>query len=305
MKNNSSFSYEVKRELADIKIESNSNLLSECYGMLLFSSKFNAREFIFKTDNSHIAKRYEFLMTSLYHPIIEKRYEKNKSKLYKFSLIVPDECRQIFESLGHSQKDLKLRINRANIEDESLYSSFLRGVFLSCGSVTNPEKSYHLELSVSHKTLAENLIHLINEVEVFSFNPKLASRKGGYIVYLKGNSDICDFLAYIGAGNSVMSIIETSAYKEMINRINRKQNSELANIKKKADASAKQILAIKKIIKIKGIDYLNDDLKAVALLRLENPDMSLKELGENLTPKISRSGVNHRLEKIFKISDSL
>ena len=305
MKNNSSFSFDVKRELSQIKIESNDHMLSECYGMLLFSSRFTSREIVFKTDNVYIAKRYEFLLTSLFSPIIEKQRDKHKSKLYKFSLVVPDECRRIYESLGHTLKDLKLRINRANIEDESLYSSFLRGVFLSCGSVTNPEKSYHLELTVSHKTLAENLIHLINEVEVFDFNPKLASRKGGYIVYLKGNSDICDFLAYIGACNSVMSIIETSAYKEMINSINRRQNSELANIRKKADASAKQTLAIKKIIKVKGIDYLNDDLKALALLRLDNPEMSLKELGENLTPPISRSGVNHRLEKIFKIADSI
>jgi DNA-binding protein WhiA len=295
----------VKRELSDIKIESDSLMLSECYGMLLFANKFNSREIVFKTDNEYIAKRFEFLLMSLYRPIIEKSRDKSKSKLNKFSLIVPDECKTIYESLGHSPKDLKLRINRANIGDENSYSAFLRGVFLSCGSVTDPEKSYHLELSVSHKTLAENLIHLINEVEVFNFNPKLASRKGGYIVYLKGNSDICDFLAYIGAGNSVMSIIETSAYKEMINKINRKQNSELANIKKKADASAKQILAIKKIIDVKGIDYLNGDLKSVALLRLENPEMSLKELGENLTPQISRSGVNHRLEKIFKIANSL
>lgn len=305
MKKIDSFSFKLKKELSELNIESEEQMLSECYGMLLFAAKFSSREIVFKTDNSYIAKRFEFLLTTLFKPIIEKRTDKNKSKLYKFSLVVPDECKRIFESLGHNSKDLKLRINRANLENENLYPSFLRGVFLSCGSVTDPEKSYHLELTVSHKTLAENLIHFINEIDVFDFNPKLTSRKGGYIIYLKGNSDICDYLAYIGAGNSVMSIIETSAYKEIKNRINRKQNSELANIKKKADASAKQIIAIKKIIDKKGIDYLSDDLKSLAILRLDNPDMSLKELGENLSPKISRSGVNHRLEKIFKISKSL
>ena len=307
MKKNLSFSAEVKKELYLIDFKSESELLSECYGMLLFASKFNSREIIYKTENEYSAKRFEKLITELFQPIIEKQYDNKKSSqsLYKFSLIVADECKKIFETFGHNVKDIKLRINRANLEDDSCYPAFLRGVFLSCGSVTDPQKSYHLELSVSYKTLAENLIHLINEIEVFNLNPKLAARKGGYIVYLKGNSDICDFLAYIGAGNSVMNIIETTAYKEMINKINRKQNSELANIRKKADASAKQILAIKKIIKVKGINYLNDDLKSLALLRLDNPDMSLKELGENLNPKISRSGVNHRLEKIFKIADSI
>lgn len=304
-----SFSADVKRELASLQGETREQMLCECYGMLLFSTRFNSREIIFKTENFYCAERFEYLISALFNPIIEKQRDKNskriKQRLYKLSLIIPDECKKIFEDFGHTSKDVKLRINRANLEDESLYSWFLKGVFLSCGSVTDPKKSYHLELSVSHKTLAENIMHFIKEIDVFDVKPRIAERKGGYIVYLKGNCDICDFLAYIGAGNAVMTIIEATAYKEMMNRLNRKQNSELANIKKKADASAKQILAIKKIIDEKGIDYLNDDLKALAILRIDNPDMSLKELGENLDPKISRSGVNHRIERIFKIANSL
>ncbi len=303
-----SFSSDVKRELADIKIESRSSLFSECYGMLLFCARFTVREIVFKTENRYSAERFEFLLSSAVSPGVfgenELTPKNSKQRLYKIS-VNPEYCKKIYETFGHTPKDIKLRINRANLGDESLYPAFLRGVFLCCGSVTNPKSGYHLELSVSHKTLAENLIHLINEIEVFSVKPRLALRKGAYIVYLKGNNDICDFLAYIGAGNSVMAVIEASAYKEIMNKLNRKQNSELANIKKKADASAKQILAIKKIIKLKGIDYLDSDLKALALLRLNNPDMSLKELGESLQPPISRSGVNHRLERIFKIANSL
>ncbi len=303
-----SFSSDVKRELADIKIESRSSLFAECYGMLLFCAKFSVREIIFKTENRYCAERFEFLISDVISPDVfggdELRLKSSKQRLYKIC-INPGYCKTIYETFGHTPKDIKLRINRANLGDESLYPAFLRGVFLCCGSVTDPKSGYHLELSVSHKTLAENLIHLINEIEVFSVKPRLVLRKGAYIVYLKGNNDICDFLAYIGAGNSVMAVIEASAYKEIINKLNRKQNSELANIKKKADASAKQCHAIKKIIRLKGIDYLGSDLKSVALLRLNNPDMSLKELGENLEPPISRSGVNHRLERIFKIADKL
>ncbi len=304
-----SFSSEVKRELTVIKTDSKESLLAECYGMLLFSSRFNSREIVFKTESCDCALRLEYLLDTLFSVSINKQSDKKteafKQSLYKISVQNADDCKRIYEMFGHTRRDVKLRINRANIDDENLYPSFLRGVFLSCGSVINPSKSYHLELFVAHKTLAENLIHLINEVEVFSINPRLAARKGGYIVYLKGNAEICDFLAYLGAGNSVMAIIEATAYKEMINKLNRRQNSELANIKKKADASAKQIIAIKKIIDKKGIDYLPSDLKPLALLRLDNPDMSLKELGENLQPKISRSGVNHRLDRIFKIADSI
>lgn len=307
MRSNMSFSSEVKRELNGIKIESREKMLAECYGMLLFSSRFNSREIVFKTENSDCAERFESLLSKLFSADIKIKSDNKSSKqsLYKISLSTTEECKHVYEAFGHSQKDVKLRINRANLDNENLYPDFLRGVFLSCGSVTDPSKGYHLELSVAHKTLAENLTHLINEVEVFNIKPRLTARKGGYIVYLKGNGEICDFLAYMGAGKSVMTIIEASAYKEIMNRLNRKQNSELANIKKKADASAKQIHAIKKIIEKKGIDYLPPDLKPLAILRLDNPDMSLKELGENLEPKISRSGVNHRLDRIFKIAQTL
>ncbi|MCH5304635.1 MAG: DNA-binding protein WhiA, partial [Ruminococcus sp.] len=193
-----SFSADVKCELAKLQSETNEQLLCECYGMLLFAARFNSREIIFKTENLYSAERFEFLITTLFQPIIEKsrdaKSKNSKLRLYKLSLIIPDECKRIYEEFGHTSKDIKLRINRANLTDENLYNCFLRGVFLSCGSVTDPKKSYHLELSVSHKTLAENIMHFIKEIEVLSINPKIASRKGGYIVYLKGNSDICDFL---------------------------------------------------------------------------------------------------------------
>ncbi len=284
-------------------------MFSECYGMLLFSSRFSSREIIFKTENRYAASRIENLLTDLFAPIIEFHKdlnpEKSRQRLCKLTLPVTDECKKIFESFGHTDKDIRLRINRANIGDESLYAPFLRGVFLSCGSVTDPSKGYHLELSVRHKTLADNLILFINEIDVFSVKPRLISRKGGYVVYLKGNDSICDFLGYIGAGNSVMKMIETSAYKDVINRINRRHNSELANIRKISDASARQIRAIKKIIDHSSVESLTPELKELALLRLENPEMSLKELGETLNPPISRSGVNHRIERLLKIAGSI
>ncbi|MCH5298387.1 MAG: DNA-binding protein WhiA [Ruminococcus sp.] len=304
-----SFSSDVKRELISADLGSREQKYAECYGMLLFASRFSAREIIFKTENHYAATRLETLLSDLFAPIIEFRKdlnpEKSKQRLCKLSLPLAEECKSIFENFGHNVKDIRLRINRANLSDDSLYVPFLRGVFLSCGSVTDPNKGYHLELSVRHKTLADNLILLINEIDVFSIKPRLINRKGGYVVYLKGNDSICDFLGYIGAGNSVMKMIETSAYKEVINRVNRRHNSELANIRKISDASARQIHAIKKIIKHSGVESLTPELKELALLRLDNPEMSLKELGESLSVPISRSGVNHRIERLLKIADSI
>lgn len=304
-----SFSSDVKKELCKSTFENREQLVAEFYGMVLFAKCFSSREIVLKTENPYTASRFELLLSELFNPIIEKqsflKLKNSNTKLYKVSVVSSDDCERIFEELGHYAKDIKLKINRANIESEQLYPYFLRGVFLSCGSVTDPQKAYHLELSVQFKTLAENLILFLNEIDVLNVNSKIACRKGTYIVYIKGNDPICDFLGYIGASTSVMVIIETSAYKEIRNKINRQRNSEIANLQKLASAAAVQNTAIKKIIDIKGIDFLSDELKELALLRLENPDMSLKELGENLTVPISRSGVNHRLHRIINIAESI
>lgn len=304
-----SFSSDVKRELAGVRLTEKEQKLSECYGFLLFSSRFSTREIVFKTENKYSADVFESLMDELFSPKLLKEHElKPRSKkqgLYKIRFADSDECKSVFEFYGHSPKDIRLMINRANIDDESLYIPFLRGVFLSCGSVTNPRKGYHLELNVQHKTLADNIVHLINEIDVLAVKPKVISRKGTYVVYFKGSDGVCDFLGYIGAGNSAMTVIEASAYKELMNTINRRQNSELANIQKLASASARQTHAIQKIIECDAFDSLSDELRALAKLRLDNPEMSLKELGENLEPPISRSGVNHRLERLYKIADEL
>ena len=300
-----SFSADVKRELCGVSTSEKSELYAELYGMLLFCNRFSSREIVYKTENKYSALRFEDLLTELFTPIIEKKSDLapkvKDTGLYKVSIMIPDECRRIFEYYGHTTKEIKLRINRANLGAESLYAPFLRGVFLSCGSVTDPQKGNHLELMVRHKTLAENLMHFIGEVEVFSVNPKVISRKGSYLVYIKGSDNICDFLGFIGAGNSVMRIIETSAYKDMINDLTRRQNSELSNIRKLADAAAKQIRAINIIKDRDGLDSLPEELRSLCELRLENPEMSLKELAAEL--KISRSGVNHRIDRLYKIAD--
>ena len=303
-----SFSSEVKRELASVEPGSRDGKYAELYGMALFSGRFSNREIVFKTENRYSASRFERLLSELFNPIIEKKSDlklnTDSRGLYRISVLMSEDCKRIFEDFGHSPRDIKLRINRANIADESLYASFLRGVFLSCGSVTDPDKGYHLELNVQRRALAENLVHLIGEIEVFSSKPKLSLRNGSSVIYYKDNDGICEFLGYIGAGNAVMKLLAASAYKETMNLLNRRMNSELANIKKTSDASARQIHAIKKIIKRDGIESLPAELRELAALRLDNPDMSLKELGESFDPPISRSGVNHRLQKLLKLAET-
>ena len=300
-----SFSSDTKFELSKIALINSAQKYAELYGMLLFANRFTPREIIFKTENKYAAAVFEQLMSELFNPIIEKRSDlkQSSSRLYKILMPVPNECRMVYEYFGHTRFDINLKINRANLENEELYIPFLRGVFMSCGSVTNPKKGYHLEIMVRHKTLADNLMHFIGEIDVFSVKPKITPRKGNYLVYIKGSDSICDFLGYLGAGNSVMSIIETSAYKDLKNDLNRRQNSELSNIRKLAQASAKQVRAIKKIRDTVGLDKLPAELYNLAVIRLDCPEMSLKELAQRLG--ISRGGVNHRIERLYKFADKI
>ena len=178
-------------------------------------------------------------------------------------------------------------------------------MFLVCGNVTDPDKDYHLEFVVPHKNLAADLEKLISDIEEIDTEPHTVYRKGSYVVYIKGSDNIEDMLAYIGAGMSSLSIIQSKIFKSVRNRINRKINSETANINKTAEASARQLKAIEIISEKRGLDSLPDELKELAELRMENPEYNLRELGASLSKPLSRSGVNHRLNKLIMISEEL
>ncbi|MCL1824059.1 MAG: DNA-binding protein WhiA [Oscillospiraceae bacterium] len=179
---------------------------------------------------------------------------------------------------------------------------FLRGVFLSCGSVTAPDKNYHLELNISDEKKQNKLFAMITESGI---DIKKTTRKNKPLLYLKESELISDFLTFIGAGNHSMEIMNAKIFKEVRNKVNRKVNCEAANIGKTARAAGKQIADIEYIYKQKSADYLPPELRQIAELRLENFDMSLKEIGEICEPKLSRSGVFHRLEKISGIAEIL
>lgn len=304
-----SFASQVRKELCSNTTSSVGKLRAELYGMMLFAKKFSSSKITFKTENNYTVSRYINLAENLFVPLIEKtstpKPKKNNKKLYTVNFIDENDCRRIFEDFGHSDKNISLRINWANIDEEDLLSSFLRGVFLSCGSITNPEKSYHLEFCVHYKNLSSDLCRVFEEIPQCTIKANVINRGGVFVTYIKGSEQITDFLTYIGAVNSAMEIMGTKAVKQVRNNVNRKRNSEIANIEKVAAASAKQINAIEKIMKHKKLESLPDDLKEVAYLRLENPDMSLRALGDSLNPKISRSGVNHRIKKLIQIADDL
>lgn len=179
---------------------------------------------------------------------------------------------------------------------------FLRGAFISCGIVSDPNKEYHLEFSVGNEEKSNRLCRLINES---GMKIKISSRKGKYILYTKDSEGISDILTFIGAMISSMEIMNAKIYKGVRNNVNRAVNCEAANIDKIVAASRKQIEDIEFIEKTKGLGFLSEELRIIAELRRNNAEMSLSEIGKLAVPEIGRSGVYHRLKKISEIAERL
>lgn len=304
-----SFSQEVKSELAGVECKTISEMKAQAYGMTIFSKLQRSDKVLFATESSMIARTYSMLMTLITGSIFDVNIPLNRKSLRDKQITVtsPDfPSRNILlKFFGHSSDELSLHINRANFDSEESFPSFLRGAFLSYGNVTDPQKDYHLEFVSPFQNLAKDLSYLIEEIEQLAVKPKIINRKGSFIVYLKDSDGISDLLTLIGAQMSALQIIQEKMLKSVRNTVNRKINSETANSNKTAKASAKQLLAIDKIKKKRGLESLPNDLYELAILRVENPESSLRELGEMLSPPISRSGVNHRIERIMELAEEL
>lgn len=303
-----SFSSNIKKELCQNQSFDRDILKAELYGLLLFGKTFREDSIVFTGENRYAAGRVSFLLENLYMPIIERqaalRVRGGENKLYKISVVDSGECGRIFRDFGHLSSQITLRVNRANLPGEEGAAAFVRGAFLSCGSVSDPMKGYHAEFCVPYRNLSADLCKILTEVTECDFAPKTVLRSGNYIVYFKGSEQICDLLTYMGAPIRSMEIMGAKAMKQVRNNVNRRINSEVANITKIASASARQLEAISHIQNSIGLDALPDDIKEIALLRLENPEMSLRALGEHLTPPISRSGANHRMQRLMEYAET-
>lgn len=193
-------------------------------------------------------------------------------------------------------------INSNMKQDEQLARLYIREAFIKSGSINNPSKKYHLQIMFKENKKAEEMRLLL---ENFNINAKIIKKDKEYMLYIKDGEEISDFLALIGANNSVLRFEEVRVIKETRNEINRIVNCETANLNKTINASVKQIEDINFIKKMKKFSSMPDSLKEIAQVRLENPDMPLAELGKQLENPISKSGVNHRLKKISEIAEEL
>ncbi len=298
-----SFATNLKDELCKDVPEQESALHALLYGFLLFSHKFSAEEISFAVVHEPTARLFAEALAT--HCGISAKivfHERARGTLYKVSIEKASERKKVLDTFYHMPKEPSLRINRANIENEEDVPYFLRGAYLVCGSLTDPNKEYHLEFGVSYMNLSRDLSTLIGEVLA---QPKTTIRRGSYIVYYKESENIEDIITYIGAMMSSLEMMNIKIEKDIKNRVNRRMNCDNANMDKTLNASMQQVEDIKYIFERKDESFLPEELLQVAKLRLENPEMSLRELCESVEPPLSRSGVNHRLKKISEIANSL
>lgn len=311
-----SFSSETKNEMAAVTPEKRCCMLAEISGILRTCGKIrleglNKVSYVIMTENAAVARRVIRLMKEYFSIRLELQVEKNtglkKTNVYSMTISEDMRCQEILRETGI----LRVRdgfnvfdygIDESIIRRKCCKRAFLRGAFLGSGSITNPKKSYQMEIVVSNELLSANLIRLMGQLglEASEF-----MRRESYVVYMKDSSMISDFLGITGGHTALFELENTKAEKEMKNLANRINNCDTANIDKTVAASEKHIQAIKKIMNTKGLDILPPKLREVALLRLEEPGASLTDLGQMLNPPLGKSGVNHRLAKVLEISEKI
>ncbi|MBG9982667.1 DNA-binding protein WhiA [Aerococcaceae bacterium DSM 111020] len=260
-----------------------------------------------QSENAAIARRIYSLLKD-HFGVEGELIVRRKMKLKKNNVYIVRCRHHVYELLTdlHILEDgvMQRTITEDILNDEQKQRSYLRGAFLASGSVNNPESNnYHLEIYSTYEDHNDQLCQLINR---FDLNAKTIVRRNGYITYLKEAEKISDFLQLIGATSSMLEFEDVRIVRDMRNSVNRLVNMENANMNKTIDASQKQLEAIRTIDLEKGLEYLPEKLRIMAEFRLQNPDMTLKELGEQVPGgPISKSGVNHRLRKIVQIAEDL
>ena len=298
-----SFSQDVKEELCSV-ITDRDREFACLYGMLLFCRHFDAEKIVFKTENKLAADMFVRLSDKIIghkNSVEVSELQKKNGNLY--SLCIPEESdrEEIIFRFRISSRTLIHRIQRENIHNNSIFA-FLAGAFLSCGSMTEPLKEYHLEFAVPFEELCSDLKELLEDLGIES---KYVERKGVYVLYFKGSESIEDMLTLMGATKSSIELMNVKILKDIRNKANRIVNCDNANIERTLKASEKQIADIEYIISTTGLDDLTPELRNMAEVRLENPDASLKEICEMLDKPVGRSGANHRLKKLSEIADSI
>lgn len=295
-----SFSGNVKSELCRSEVEKNCCALAEAMGTLLFANTFAPDCIRIVTESQDFGIRLPRLFRKGLGVGFDSLPEQNAAGKLIYQITEPEKINRVFSTCGFSaQNSVSLHVNFALLEKECCQRAFLRGAFLAGGSVTDPEKRYHLELSTTHQSVSRETGRLLVEMNLAA---KETERKGSAILYFKQSDSIEDFLTTIGAPVSAMAVMSAKIEKDWRNDANRKTNCDSANVDKAVAAAQEQLSAIRLLEKQDRLKDLPEKLRQTAALRRENPETTLSELAELHDPPVSKSAVNHRMRKLMQLA---
>lgn len=299
-----SFSGSAKTEICKYIPVKKCCALAECFGILLFCNTFSDDSVKIVTESREFGQFLPKLFKKAFNVSFDIFPSLAAPGKLVFQILDPEKIAAIMETYGFAPgQTLALHVNLPVLEDECCKHSFLRGAFLAGGSVTHPEKGYHLEMTTTHQSVARETYTLMDEV--LGFAPKLTDRGGNAVLYLKQSEKISDLLTLLGAGVGAMAIMEARLEKEMSNKVNRRCNCDDANISKVVDAAQEQLSAIRTLRDTGAFENLPEKLKQAAVARELNPESSLAELASQMEPTISKPAMNHRLQRLVQMAQEV
>ena len=298
-----SFSFDTKNELCRLPVQKLCCARAEAYGILLYCNTFSPAEVRIITENPNFAARLPRLFHRAFGVRFDRQPEPGQAGKLIFQITDRRKLDGIINTLGYDpQQNLVLHINFGILEEECCRASFLRGVFFAGGSITDPQKRYHLELTTSHLQVSRELEALLQET---GFVPKAVGRSGSFVTYFKQSEHIEDFLTLIGAPVAAMEIMTAKMEKDLRNSVNRRLNCDSANLDKTVEAAQEQTEAIRRLRSAERLEQLPEKLQETARLRERNPELTLSELAMEFTPPVTKSCLNHRLRKLMELAKDL
>lgn len=296
-----SFSAAAKAEVCRYFPQKPCCALAQCFGILLYANSFGGEGIKIITES----REFGGILPKLFKKAFDLEFDSYPSLMgpgkLVFQIWQEEKLAWIMECFGFdSRRTLALHVNLPVVEGECCKASFLRGAFLAGGSVTDPAKGYHMELTTTHQSVSRETDALIRDT--LGFVPKTAGRAGGQVLYLKQSEQISDFLTYLGAPVAAMGIMEARLEKELNNKVNRRCNCDDANITKVVEAAQEQLAAIRILHECGQWEQLPQKLKQAAQGRENNPSASLSELAAMMDPPITKPAMNNRMKKLVLLA---
>ena len=300
-----SFSGQIKEELAQVISSPRHCQLAELAALVQFCGHIEEDGSLLVQSDNPLVIRKCFTLLKKTFKIEAGAKSQMQTQNYRLFVTGEDafrvlEALKICDTAGHLM--MRHLTDPVLIKNSCCKRAYLRGCYMAVGSMSDPYKSYHLELVCGLQAQAEQLLKILHD---FSLDAKMIIRKKYHVVYMKEGENIADFLNITEAHKALMEFENTRIYKGMRNMVNRKVNCEAANITKTVNAATRQVEDIRLIREKMGLEGLPEPLRQMAYVRLENPQASLGELGKLLDPPVGKSGVNHRLRKLGELAKEL